>query len=181
MDHRADTYIDGKWVENNGEDVIAVIDPSTGQCVATVRESATEDMDRAVEAALRARPVMRAMPPEERAALLERVADRLEARVDELAELVSSEMGMPRKHCGNYQVRTAIGTFRNTARAVADVDFSAPLDGSAPSGGSTVLREPVGVVAAIVPWNFPFEVTIQKLGQAMATGNTIVLKPAPNT
>ncbi|TDD34303.1 aldehyde dehydrogenase family protein [Actinomadura sp. KC06] len=178
MDHRADTYIDGTWVENNGEDVIAVIDPSTGQCVATVRESATEDMDRAVEAARRARPVLRAMEPADRAALLERVADHLETRLDELAELISSEMGMPRKHCANYQVRTAVGTFRNTARAVADVDFSAPLDGPAPSGGSTVLREPVGVVAAMTPWNFPLLQTAAKIGPALAAGCPVVLKPS---
>ncbi|GAA4239796.1 aldehyde dehydrogenase family protein [Actinomadura meridiana] len=178
MDHRADTYIDGKWVENNGEDVIAVIDPSTGQCVATVRESATEDMDRAVEAANRARPVLREMPPEERAALLERVADEVEARLPELAELISSEMGMPVKHCANYQVRTAIGTFRNTANAIADVDFVAPLRGSAPNGRSTVLREPVGVVAAMTPWNFPVLQTAAKIGPALAAGCPVVLKPS---
>ncbi|TYB44153.1 aldehyde dehydrogenase family protein [Actinomadura chibensis] len=172
MDHRADTYIDGEWVESNGEDVIAVIDPSTGQCVATVRESSTADMDRAVAAASRARTVLRGMPPGERAALLDRVADEIEARLGGLAELISSEMGMPRKHAPDYQVRTAIGTFRNTARAVADVEFAVE------TGGSTVLREPVGVVAAMTPWNFPLLQTAAKIGPALAAGCPVVLKPS---
>ncbi|QXJ25161.1 aldehyde dehydrogenase family protein [Actinomadura graeca] len=175
MDHRADTYIGGQWVENNGDDVIAVIDPSTGQCVATVRESSTGDMDTAIEAAGRARPVLRAMPPGERAALLERIAGELEARAGGLAELISSEMGMPRKHCADYQVRTAIGTFRNTARAVADVPFTERI------GGSDVLREPVGVVAAMTPWNFPLLQTAAKVGPALAAGCPVVLKPSEIT
>ncbi|TDD84026.1 aldehyde dehydrogenase family protein [Actinomadura rubrisoli] len=175
MDHRADTYIDGQWVENNGEDVIAVIDPATGQCIATVRESSTDDMDRAIEAAGRARPVMRTMPPAERAALLERIADELEARVGGLAELISGEMGMPRKYCADYQVRTAVGTFRNAARAVGDVAFTERL------GGSTVLREPVGVVAALTPWNFPLLQTAAKIGPALAAGCPVVLKPSEIT
>ncbi|WP_242909548.1 aldehyde dehydrogenase family protein [Actinomadura terrae] len=175
MDHRADTYIDGQWVENNGDDVIAVIDPSTGQCVATVRESSTDDMDRAVAAAGRARPVLRAMPPEERAALLDRIADELAAREGGLAELISSEMGMPRRHCLGYQVRTAIGTFRNSAAAARGMDFTERI------GGSTVLREPVGVVAAMTPWNFPLLQTAAKLGPALAAGCPVVLKPSEIT
>ncbi|WP_131742258.1 aldehyde dehydrogenase family protein [Actinomadura roseirufa] len=175
MDHRADTYIGGRWVESTGEDVIAVIDPSTGQCVATVRESSTGDMDAAVAAAERARPVLREMPPEERAALLDRVAEELEARLGGMAELISSEMGMPRRHCADYQVRTAIRTFRNTALAVRGMDFSERL------GGSTVVREPVGVVAAMTPWNFPLLQTAAKLGPALAAGCPVVLKPSEIT
>ncbi|WP_033295612.1 aldehyde dehydrogenase family protein [Amycolatopsis jejuensis] len=175
MDHRADTYLDGKWVESTGEDVIAVLDPSTGHCIATVRECGADDVDAAVSAAQRARPVLRAMPVAERAALLERIADGLEQREELLADTISREMGMPRKHCASYQVQTAVRTFRNSARALADVEFSGIL------GHSVVRREPVGVVAAITPWNFPLLQTAAKISPALAAGCPVVLKPSEIT
>ncbi|WP_433260972.1 aldehyde dehydrogenase family protein [Actinosynnema sp. CS-041913] len=175
MDHRADTYIDGEWVESRGEDVIAVLDPSTGQCIATVRESGTDDIDAAVAAADRARPVLRAMPVADRAALLHRIADELERRADLLADTISREMGMPRKHCADYQVHTAVRTFRNSAQALSEVAFTWDV------GHSTVRREPVGVVAAISPWNFPLLQTAAKIGPALAAGCPVVFKPSEIT
>ncbi|MDF5751665.1 aldehyde dehydrogenase family protein [Spongiactinospora sp. TRM90649] len=175
MDHRADTYIGGRWAESRGEDVIAVLDPSTGHCVATVRESAAEDVDAAVAAAEAARPELRAMGAQARAALLGRIADELEGRAALLAGLISREMGMPRKHCEAYQVRTAVTTLRNTATAVRQVEFTERI------GGSSVRREPVGVVAAITPWNFPLLQTVAKIGPALAAGCPVVLKPSEIT
>ncbi|PZG46298.1 aldehyde dehydrogenase family protein [Spongiactinospora gelatinilytica] len=175
MDHRADTYIGGRWTESRGEDVIAVLDPSTGHCVATVRESAAEDVDAAVDAAAAARPALRSMEPAARAALLTRIADELEKRSADLAGLISREMGMPRRHCEGYQVRTAVTTLRNTAAALPEVEFTTRI------GHSTVYREPVGVVAAITPWNFPLLQTVAKVGPALAAGCPVVLKPSEIT
>jgi aldehyde dehydrogenase (NAD+) len=175
MDHRSDTYIDGQWVDNNGEDVLAVIDPSTGQCAATVWDSSVKDMDAAVTAAGRARAALRELAPGERGALLERVAGHLEGRVAEVAALISREMGMPVKLCADYQVRTAVATFRNTATAVREMAFTEDI------AGSLVRREPVGVVAALTPWNFPLLQTAAKIGPAVAAGCPVVLKPSEVT
>jgi acyl-CoA reductase-like NAD-dependent aldehyde dehydrogenase len=171
MDDRS-IYVGGRWVPAHGRELIPVIDPSTEQCVATVPECSSEDVDRAVRAAYAVRGPLRALSAEERAALLERLADALEERSAALAEQISVEMGMPRHLCGPYQVASAVEVLRTTARELPTVAFRERI------GHSTVVREPVGVVAAITPWNYPLLQTTSKVGPALAAGCPVVLKPS---
>ena len=167
-----DIYLGGAWVPAQGRDVIPVIDPSTEQCVATVPECSTEDVDAAVQAAWKARSALRAMSVEERADMLLRLAGELERRSSDLADTISIEMGMPRRLSERYQVASAIEVLRTTAAALYEVTFRDRI------GHSLVVREPVGVVAAITPWNYPLLQTISKLGPALAAGCPVVLKPS---
>jgi aldehyde dehydrogenase (NAD+) len=171
MDDRS-IYVGGHFVPAHGRELIPVIDPSTEQCVATVPECGSEDVDRAVRAAYAARGPLRASTVEERAAMLERLADALEERSAALAEQISVEMGMPRHLCGPYQVASAIEVLRTTARELPAVPFRERI------GHSLVVREPVGVIAAITPWNYPLLQTTSKLGPALAAGCPVVLKPS---
>src|SRR5690606_13780975 len=144
----------------------------TEQCVATVPECSTEDVDAAVQAAWKARSALRAMSVEERADMLLRLAGELERRSSDLADTISIEMGMPRRLSERYQVASAIEVLRTTAAALYEVTFRDRI------GHSLVVREPVGVVAAITPWNYPLLQTISKLGPALAAGCPVVLKPS---
>jgi aldehyde dehydrogenase (NAD+) len=170
--HSRGTYIDGRWREGRGEHVISVIDPSTEECVRTLRESSEEDVDEAVEAASRALATMRVMSVEDRAGLLDRLAAALAERADDLAGAISMEMGMPRQLCRERQVNSAISTVRSTIDALRAFEFSENV------GHSVVVREPVGVLAAITPWNYPLLQTISKVAPAIAAGCSIVLKPS---
>lgn len=170
--HSRGTYIDGRWREGRGEHLVTVVDPSTEECVRTLRESSEEDVDEAVEAASRALATMRDMSLGDRVALLNRLADALDERADELAEVISQEMGAPRRRCRALQVDPAIDIVRSTAEVLGTFEFSEQI------GHSVVLREPVGVVAAITPWNYPLLQTLSKIAPAIAAGCTVVLKPS---
>ncbi|MDG4825283.1 aldehyde dehydrogenase family protein [Asanoa sp. WMMD1127] len=165
-------FVNGEWVAAHGRELIPVIDPSTEQCVATVPECSTEDVDDAVRAAWLARPALRALTVDDRVASLRRLADELERRAGDLADRISLEMGMPRHLCGPYQVASAIGVLRTTADELPTVAFRERI------GHSWVVREPVGVVVAITPWNYPLLQTTSKIGPALAAGCPVVLKPS---
>lgn len=172
MRHQSETFVGGRWRPATGHELITVVDPSTEQCLATVRESSEEDVDAAVAAALEGSAALRRLAPEERASILLRLADELEARSDALVEAITGEMGMPRRLCLDWQVRSGISTFRTTVEALREVTFEREV------GHSTVFREPVGVVAAITPWNYPLLQTASKLAPAIAAGCSVVLKPS---
>jgi acyl-CoA reductase-like NAD-dependent aldehyde dehydrogenase len=172
MENRGDTFIGGRWVEATGRHLITVLDPSTEACIATIQESSDQDVDSAVAAATAALPVLRRMPVTDRAALLLRLAEELERRSDRLAVAVSQEMGMPLKLCVDHQVNSAVDTVRATVQALAGTEFSERI------GHSTVYRDPVGVVAAITPWNYPLLQTVSKVAPALAAGCPVVLKPS---
>ncbi|WP_029136574.1 aldehyde dehydrogenase family protein [Nakamurella lactea] len=172
MEHRDDLYVGGQWVPARGTELIAVIDPSTEECVATIRESSELDVDAAVEAAAAAVGPLGRMSADERAAMLDAVADALERRLDSIADAISREMGMPRHLTGSHQAEPAIRGFRNSAKGLAQVNFTEQV------GHSTIRREPVGVVAAITPWNYPLMQIASKVGPALAAGCPVVLKPS---
>ncbi|MGY1846317.1 MULTISPECIES: aldehyde dehydrogenase family protein [unclassified Blastococcus] len=172
MENRGDTFIGGRWVGATGPELITVLDPSTEACIATIQESSDQDVDAAVAAATAALPVLSRMPVAERADLLQRLAAELERRSDRLAMAISQEMGMPLKQCVDHQVICAVDTVRATVLALAEMEFSERI------GHSTVYRDPVGVVAAITPWNYPLLQTVSKLAPALAAGCPIVLKPS---
>ena len=175
--------IDGEWVEARSGKTFAVYDPATGQQIATVAEADAADVDFAVAAARRAFEggEWAKMKPVERAWLIWRLSDLMEAHADELAELESLDNGKPVTVARAADIPFSIETFRYMAGWVTKIHGQV-LPHSAPGDyHSYILREPVGVVGQIIPWNFPLLMAAWKLGPALATGCTVVLKPAEQT
>ena len=175
--------IDGQWVDAQSGKTFAVYDPSTGQQIAQVAEADAADVNLAVTAARRAfeSGPWAKMKPVERARLLWKLSDLMEAHADELAELESLDNGKPVTVAKAADVPFSIETFRYmagwpTKLGGKTLNISAPGDYH-----SYILREPVGVVGQIIPWNFPLLMAAWKLGPALATGCTVVLKPAEQT
>jgi len=171
-------FIDGKWLDTN--EVYEIRSPATGELVATVAKGGTEHVDLAVAAAKAAFEdgVWRRTPPAQRAALIRDVASRLAARADELAVLQSRENGATIRITGALHVGLSVAQLQYVAALAENYEFetSGPDIGPVPAVG-IVRREPIGVVAAIVPWNIPLLTTVWKVGPALAAGNTVVLKP----
>ncbi|MEU0931765.1 MULTISPECIES: aldehyde dehydrogenase family protein [unclassified Embleya] len=163
-------YIDGAWTAPSSTETIDVVDPNTEQVVATVPQCTPADVDLAVAAARRAFPGWAATPPAERAALLAKARDLLAERSAEMTEVIIADMGAPaalveRVHLGLPLV--VLGSF---------VKLAAEFEWEQTIGSSLVVREPVGVVGAITPWNFPLHQITNKLGPALVAGCTVVLK-----
>ncbi|MBV9749870.1 MAG: aldehyde dehydrogenase family protein [Acetobacteraceae bacterium] len=170
--------IDGKWVEAASGKTFTTLNPATGEVLAEVAEGGAEDIDRAVAAARGAfnGPWSRAKPVE-RQALLLRLADLVEANIEELAALDTLDMGAPISRTRNNRQR-AVGMLRYYAGQAVSI-LGETIENSLPGEiFSYTLKEPVGVVGAIIPWNGPLAATIWKIGPALATGCTVVLKPA---
>ncbi len=172
---REQLYIGGEWVEPAGSDVIDVVDPATEEVFGRVPAGTSQDVDSAARAAAAALPAWSAIAPSQRAAFCTAIADALRGRVDELAELVTREMGMPLAASKVVQIGLPVRTFASMAAVVADFEFEETV------GSSLVLHEPVGVVGAITPWNFPLHQAAAKVAPAIAAGNTVVLKPSEVT
>jgi betaine-aldehyde dehydrogenase len=174
-------FVDGAWVEATGAEFLPVVNPATEETVVEVRSASVGDMATAVAAARAAfdHGPWPQWSGERRAAALEALADGLEARTAELSYLTTVEMGMPTTF-STYSQRGMLGNFRYYAHQARHFEFR--TDRVRASGGvSRILRHPVGVVAAIAPWNGPLGVAALKLGPALASGCTVILKPAPET
>ena len=165
-------YIGGGWVEPTGAGVHEVVDSNTEEVIGKVPEGTVDDIDRAIEAAAEAFGPWSATPAEERSKLLARVSEALAARTDAVAETVSREVGMPLGLSKIIQVGLAVGAFADAARAVTELTWEEEV------GNSLVVREPVGVVGAITPWNYPLYQIALKVAPAIAVGCTVVLKPS---
>jgi aldehyde dehydrogenase (NAD+) len=165
-------FVDGQWVPADGRAPIPVIDPATEEQVASVPAGAEEDVDAAVAAARRAFAAWSVTTPESRAALLTAAADALEARTDEVALLISSEMGTPLAFSKAVQVGNPVRVLRSYAQILADYAFEEQI------ANSLVVKEPIGVVGAITPWNYPLHQVVAKVAAALAAGCTVVLKPS---
>jgi aldehyde dehydrogenase (NAD+) len=179
--------IDGKLVEG-AAGTFANVNPATEEVLGEVANASMDDMHRAIDAARRAFDETgwstdRAL----RRRCLEQLQSAIEAEKEELREELILEVGTPRMVTHGPQLDAPLAeALRYPARLIDEYPWEIDLgDAMVEMTGQLttrkVWREPVGVVGAIVPWNFPFEVTINKLGQALATGNTVVLKPAPDT
>ena len=147
-------------------------DSTNGEVLAAVPDGTAEDVDRAATAAAEAFESWSRTTPEERAKFCTRIAEGLQARVDEIATVVTREAGMPKWLSQIVQAGLPINSF-NTAAATAE---SFPYEEQI--GNSLVVREPVGVVGAITPWNYPLHQIAAKVAYAMAAGCTVVLKPS---
>jgi acyl-CoA reductase-like NAD-dependent aldehyde dehydrogenase len=157
--------------------VISVVEPATERVLATLEQPGVEETDAAVERALRAYPAWRAVAPGDRARLLHRLADALEAKHEELALLEARNAGKPIGDARG-EMGMVVETFRYYAGAPERLlGKTIPVAG----GVDMTFREPLGVVGLIVPWNFPLVIASWKVAPALAAGNTIVLKPAELT
>ncbi|MET8112549.1 aldehyde dehydrogenase family protein [Streptomyces prasinus] len=168
-------YIDGAWRPAAGPDVIEVVDPADGQVIATVPAGTVEDVDAAVRAARAALPAWAATAPAERAARLAALRDVLVARQEEIARTVTAELGAPLKLSRTVHAAVPVAVAGSYAELAATYPFEER------TGNSTVLHEPVGVVGAITPWNYPLHQIVAKAAPALAAGCTIVVKPAEDT
>ena len=176
-------FIDGQWRAAQSGETFEVIDPARAQVFAHAAAGAAPDVDAAVQAARRAfeAPPWSAMTPAQRARLLLRLADLIEANADEIALLETLDNGMPfrmAKFGGVFGAAESLRYHAGWATKLhgATVNLSMPGEWHA-----YTLREPVGVVGQIVPWNFPFVMGVAKIAPALAVGCTVVLKPAEQT
>lgn len=171
--------IGAEW--RTAETVRAVRDPYRGDIVAHAPVSTSRDCNDALAAAFEAKSVMAAMPGYERAALLRRAADLVEARGDELARIMSLESGKALRDSAHEVYRSA-ETLRLCAEEAVRIEGEhVPMEGSPIGAGKLgmLMRFPVGVVAGITPFNAPINLAAHKIGPALAAGNSIVLKPSP--
>ncbi|MEV2195030.1 aldehyde dehydrogenase family protein [Streptomyces phaeochromogenes] len=168
-------YIDGEWRPAAGTDTIAVVNPADEQVIAHVPAGTADDVDAAVRAARAALPAWAATPPAERAARIAALRDVLVARREEIAETVTAELGSPLKLSQAVHVGAPIAVAGSYAELAASYAFEEKV------GNSTVHLEPVGVVGAITPWNYPLHQIVAKVAPALAAGCTVVLKPAEDT
>jgi betaine-aldehyde dehydrogenase len=173
-------FIDGEFTDAAGGATTPVLNPATGQEIAQAPSSTQADVDRAVAAARAAFPGWAATTPGERALALLRLADALEARADELAELESDNAGKPINAFKDDEIPFLVDNLRFFAGAARTMEGK-PAGEYLEGYTSIIRREPVGVVGQIAPWNYPLMMAVWKIGPALATGNTIVLKPAPTT
>jgi aldehyde dehydrogenase (NAD+) len=169
---RDKVYIDGAWVPSAGSGSIDVINSSTEEVMGTIPQGSKDDVDKAVAAAKAAFPAWAATSVEERAKYCTRIAEGLMGRMDEIATLVSQEVGMVKILSQLVQVGLPINTFQSTAAVAESFPFEEEI------GNSLVVREPIGVVGAITPWNYPLHQIAAKVAPALAAGCTVVLKPS---
>ena len=172
-------FIDGEFTDGADRATFEVTNPHDGTLLARVAEARAADVDRAVAAARAAFPAWSGLAAAERGRLLLRLADAVEAAGDELARLESTDTGHPIRDARALDVPRTAATFRYFGGMADKLEGSVvPVE---PGFLNYVLRQPVGVVGQIVPWNFPLMFTSWKLGPALAAGNTAVMKPAELT
>jgi len=176
----AHLLIDGQWQEAASGETFDVLDPATGQRIASVAKGTAVDIDRAVAAARRAftRGPWSRMLSAERGRLLNRLADLIESRLDEIAELESLDGGNPLSSLRRADLPMALANLRATAGWADKITGETYLSRPAGHGLTYVLRQPIGVAGLITPWNAPFLMALNKIGTALAAGCTCVLKPA---
>ncbi len=179
-------FINGEWVEARSGKTVQVFDPATGKQIGLVADAGQEDVDRAVAAARNALETgpWASMTPSGREALLWKLADLIDRDAVEFAEIESLDNGKTRFMASIVDVPGARNYFRYMAGWATKIEGTTMQTSMGPPGSkfhTYVAREPVGVVAQIVPWNFPLAMAAWKLGPALAAGCTCILKPAEQT
>jgi len=176
---RQQCYIDGEWVDAEGGGTHKVINPATGELIGTVPVVGVAETRRAIEAAQAAFPAWAARTAKDRATILRRWNDLMLANADDLAKLMTAEQGKPLAEAKGEIAYAAsfIEWFAEEGKRV----YGDVIPGHQPDKRILVLRQPIGVVAAITPWNFPSAMITRKAGPALAAGCTFVCKPAAQT
>ena len=172
-------YIRGAWVDADNGKTVTVTNPATGEVIGTVPRMGAAETRRAIEAAEDAMPAWRARTAKERAVILRRWFELMMANQEDLATLMTAEQGKPMTESRGEIAYAAgfIEWFSEEAKRV----YGDTIPGHAADKRILVLKEPIGVVAAITPWNFPSAMITRKAGPALAAGCTVVLKPASQT
>jgi betaine-aldehyde dehydrogenase len=165
-------FINGQWVAPASKETIDVHNAGTGEVMGKVPAGGEKDIDAAVAAARAAFEGWSATPAAERAGYLQKISDGLKARAAELGSTIAREVGMPIKLAGRIQAGLPIANFANYSKILGSFSFEQK------TGNSLVVREPVGVVGAITPWNYPLHQIALKVAPALAAGCTVVLKPS---
>lgn len=168
-------YIDGKWAVSSGSTRIPVINPANDEVIAEVVAGTAADVDAAVAAARAAFPAWSATPVGQRADYLTAIAGKLAERSEDLARTISSEMGCPITISRAIQLGLPLNSFAEAANIVREYEFENEYR------GSTIVREPFGVLGAITPWNYPLHQIALKVAYGLAAGNTVVVKPSEVT
>ena len=172
MEIREQLYIDGRWVPCAGAGRIDVVCGSTEEVMARIPEGNAADVDAAVRSARAAFEGWAATPIAGRAAFLQKIQGGLKARSEEIGKIIAREVGMPLKLATMIQAGLPVLSFGIIAKILEDFPFEERI------GNSLVVREPVGVVAAITPWNYPLHQIAAKVAPALAAGCTVVVKPS---
>src|SRR5687767_4139077 len=165
-------FINGQWAAPSSKDTIDVHNAGTGEVMGKVPAGGEADIAAAVSAARAALEGWSATPTAKRAEYLQKISDGLKARAAELGSTIAQEVGMPIKLSGRIQAGLPIANFASYAKLLGDFKFEDRV------GNSVVVREPVGVVGAITPWNYPLNQVALKVAPALAAGCTVVLKPS---
>ncbi len=168
--HQEQVFIGGEFQAPHSDLRLEVTEAATGATIATVADADREDVDLAVQAAERALPGWAATAPESRAAHLARLADGIKERTEEFARTISREVGTPIRQSRAVQVGNPIAITSHIAELLPEYRFEEEI------GNCLVVREPVGVVGAITPWNYPLQQVMAKVAAALAAGATVVLK-----
>jgi acyl-CoA reductase-like NAD-dependent aldehyde dehydrogenase len=172
QDVREKLFIGGQWVDPAGSERLDVINPSTEEPIGSIPMGTRDDVDRAVAAARDAFEVWSQFTPQERGERLAAVAAGLSERGDEIAALVASELGMPLKLSRMIQAGLPAASFSSMPELIEKIQWQEEI------GNSLVVREPIGVLGAITPWNYPLHQIAAKVAPALAAGCTVVLKPS---
>ncbi len=165
-------YINGEWVSSSATDTLEVRNAATEEVIARAPAGMPEDVEQAVRAARTAFEPWAATPVERRSGFLHSIADGLAARSDEIARAITAEVGMPFKLSQRIQAALPPQVMMDYGRLLREFAFEERI------GNSLVVREPVGVVGAITPWNYPLHQVVAKVAPALAAGCTVVLKPS---
>ena len=165
-------YIDGAWVDPAGSGTIDVTSASTEKVMGRVPEGTPADVDRAVDAARKAFPAWSQTPKEERGKLLQRLSEGLGARMADIATTIAGEVGMPMRLSQLIQAGLPTAVMGSYSQILEDFPFEEQVN------NSLIVREPVGVVGCITPWNYPLHQIVAKVAPALAAGCTVVLKPS---
>ena len=172
MEHAGQFYIGGHWVAPSTSETLDVINPATEQSITSIAMGAEADVDAAVEAARAAFGTFSLTSKDERLELLDRIIAVYSGRIEELADIISQEMGAPLSLARAAQAVAGLGHIMTAREVLADFEFERPL------GGTLLVREPIGVCGMITPWNWPLNQIGCKVAPALATGCTMVLKPS---
>jgi acyl-CoA reductase-like NAD-dependent aldehyde dehydrogenase len=174
IEHRQ-LFIGGEWVDPSSDGTIEVVNASTEEVMGRIPEGTPADVDRAVAAARAAFETWSQVPVEDRVALTAAIGLKLQERQEELAGLISQELGSPIGFSMTVQTGLPIMDFSSMAHLVEHIPWEQQL------GNSLIVREPIGVVGAITPWNYPLHQVSAKVAPAMVAGCTVVLKPSEVT
>jgi betaine-aldehyde dehydrogenase len=169
---REKLYVNGQWTEPVGKGMLDVINSTTEEVMGRVPEGVAEDINRAVAAASGAFESWSATSPAERAGFLQKIAVGLVARQSEIAAIIASEVGMPLPLATMVQAGMPAMVMGSYAKMLGEYSFEEQI------GNSLVVKEPVGVIGCITPWNYPLHQVVAKIAPALAAGCTVVLKPS---